>query len=78
MEKSTPQKSIKINNEYIFDVLWKCLVKEGYLWNKKPFRNKKQMVEAILLDEVEELTKFISKSVLRFEDKATPGKKKSR
>jgi len=68
---------LKIPNTYFFDVLWGCLVKEGFLFWKKPFMTKRQMIKKLRYDEVADITMFISKHVLKFEnDAADPESKK--
>jgi len=70
---------LQIPNEFFFDVFWKCLVKDGYLWWKKPFRSKSQMINSIRYDEIENIVSFISKHILKFEETAAaPNKKKEK
>lgn len=67
---------IVIPNDYFFKVLYKCMVTTGWLFWKKPFRSSKHMENALLYDELQDITQFISKHILKFEDDATPKSKK--
>jgi len=75
--KNNGKPGLKIPNTFFFNTLWKCLVKDGHLFWKKPFRSKRQMINSILYDEVPGITMFISTHVLKFEkDAAGPDSKK--
>lgn len=62
------KKELIIPNDYFFNTLWGCLEKDGFWIWKKPFRNKKQMINSILYDEVNDIITFISKHVLHFDE----------
>lgn len=76
LKKNKGKAGLKIPNEYFFSVLWKCLVKEGFLFWKKPFRSKRHMVNSLLFSEISAVTVFISKHILKFEDDAADESKK--
>lgn len=63
----TPQPFL-IPNELFYDIIWKSLIKTGFLFWKKPFRSKKQMVKLILKDEMPGIVNFVTKHVLNQED----------
>jgi len=76
--KKNKKPGLKIPNTYFFNTLWKCLVKDGYLFWKKPFRSKRHMINSLLYDEIADITLFISKHILKFEDDAIDPKTKKK
>lgn len=78
LRNSKGKPKVKIPNKFFFGVLWKCLVKDGYLMFKKPFRSKRHMINSLLYTEIPEITTFVSKHVLKFEDDAADPESKKK
>lgn len=69
--KNNDKSNLKIPNTFFFNTLWKCLESSGYLFWKKPFRSKRQMINSLLYDEITQVTMFVSKHILKFEEDTT-------
>ena len=53
-------KPIIVPINIIYGFIWEVLVKDGFLFFKKPFRNKKQMIDLIMHDEFQGIADFFN------------------
>ncbi len=64
MKRSKKAEAFIIPNEVFYEIIWKCLIKTGFWFWRKPFRSKRQMIALILKEEMQGITNFVAEQIL--------------